>query len=286
MLKRLITPGRLRWVFIATLLVLTAETVLSQRGGGRMRRAPDLSQAPERGNIPTWELDPKFKRDCFTFVRIKYRSTRERSSHAWWTDYPDADLNLSWRLHQLTALRVDPDGKVIELLDDELFNYPFAFMSGVPGIEMSDEEIAFLRRYLLSGGFIMVDDFWGERNWDYFEGEVLRRLFPDRRAEELGIEHPIFNCVFPLTEKPQIPNVGFAVANRGSGVTWEVEDGQTPHYRGIKDDKGRLMMLICHNTDLGDGWEEEGTDPYYFTEFSEKKAYPLGINIVFYVMTH
>jgi hypothetical protein len=74
--------------------------------------------------------------------------------------------------------------------------------------------------------------------------------------------------------------------NRGTGITWEVEDGKTPHYRGVFDDNGRLMMLMCHNTDLGDGWEEEGTDPDYFAEFSEPKAYPLGINIVVYVMTH
>ena len=69
-------------------------------------------------------------------------------------------------------------------------------------------------------------------------------------------------------------------------MTWEVADGRTPHYRGISDDKGRLMVLVCHNTDLGDGWEEEATDPYYFAEFSEPKAYPLGINIIFYALTH
>jgi hypothetical protein len=269
-----------RCVLLGAVALLAAHTVFSQFGGGR-RRGPVY----ERGNIPEWDL-PKFKNDCFTFVRIKYRSTRESSSYAWWTDYPDADLNLSWRLHQLTAFRVEPTPKVIDILDDALLNYPFAFMSGVPAIQMNDEEIEALRRYLLRGGFVMVDDFWGEANWAHFEDEVLRRVFPDRRAEELPIEHPIFSCVFPVKEKPQIPNVGFAVANRETGRTWEVEDGRTPHYRGISDDKGRLMMLICHNTDFGDGWEEEGTDPWYFQEFSEKKAYPLGINIIFYALTH
>jgi hypothetical protein len=251
----------------------------------RARRA-QTATAVERGNIPLWQLEPAFKRDCFTFVRIKYRSTMDRSSYAWWTDYPDADLNFSWRLHQLTSLKVDPEGKVIELTDKELFDYPFIFMSGVPAIEMSDEEVTVLRRYLLSGGFLMVDDFWGERNWDHFYDEVITRVFPNRKPEELPLEHPIFHCVFKLKEKPQIPNVGHATRYRGTGVTWEVPDGKTPHYRGISDDKGRLMMLICHNTDLGDGWEEEATDPYYFAEFSEMKAYPLGINIIFYVMTH
>lgn len=210
----------------------------------------------------------------------------DRSSYAWWTDYPDADLNLSWRLQQLTSLKVDPNGKVIDITDKDLFNYPFAMMSGVPAIVLDDEEIKILRRYLLNGGFILVDDFWGEAPWEHFYQEMVKRVFPDREPEELPLEHPIFHAVFDLTEKPQIPNVGFALRNRGTGITWEVPDGKTPHYRAIFDDKGRMMMLICHNTDLGDGWEEEGTDPYFFTEFSEKKAYPLGINIIYYVMTH
>jgi hypothetical protein len=272
--------GRLRKALLVLGCVFLAVTAASQFRG---RRGPP---AFDRGSVPEWELEAAFKRDCFTFVRIKYRSTMDRSSYAWWTDWPDADLNLSWRLHQLTSMKVDPEGKVIELTDKELFDYPFIFMSGVPAIVMSDEEVVALRRYLLSGGFLMVDDFWGEENWEHFEREVLKRVFPRRQAQELPLEHPIFHCVFQLKEKPQIPNVGHAMRYRDTGITWETPDGQTPHYRGISDDKGRLMMLICHNTDLGDGWEEEATDPYYFAEFSEKKAYPLGINIIFYVMTH
>lgn len=278
-MRAVFKPPLARVLLVTLILSLAIPAALSQRRG---RRGPVF----ERGKVPEWQLEPKFKHDCFTFVRIKYRSTMDRSSAAWWTDFPDADLNISWRLHQLTSLKVDPSGKVIELLDEDLFNYPFAFMSGVPAIIMNDEEIAFLRRYLLSGGFIMVDDFWGEGPWAHFENEVLSRLFPDLRAEELPMDHPVFNCVFPLDKKPQIPNVSFAVANRYTGRTWEVPDGRTPHYRGLSDSKGRLMMIMCHNTDLGDGWEEEGTDPYYFAEFSEKKAYPLGINIIFYALTH
>jgi hypothetical protein len=264
------------------LLLLFGSHLALESSAQNRRRGPHY----DRGNVPEWELDPKFEQDCFTFVRIMYRSTVDRSSASWWTDFPDADLNLSWRLHQLTAMKVAPTPLRFEIMDKELFKYPFAFMSGVPAIVMDEEEVAQLRRYMMGGGFIMVDDFWGEDNWDHFENEVLKRVFPERTWKELPIEHPIFNCVFPLKEKPQIPNVGFATRNRDTGITWEREDAQTPHYRGIHDDKGRLMMLICHNTDLGDGWEEEATDPYYFEEFSEKKAYPLGINIVFYVMTH
>ena len=253
------------------------------RGRGRAQAAPEF----DRGSVPRWELPAGFERDCFTFVRLKYRSNEpERTSYAWWTDYPDADINLSWRLHQLTSLKVHPDGKVIELTDPDLLNYPFAVMSGVPNIMLSDEDVKALRRYLNAGGFIMVDDFWGEESWHHFNREVIQRVFPGRQAAELPLEHPIFHCVYDLKEKPQIPSVFFAVRNRDTGITSEHPDGDVARYRGLTDDKGRLMMLVCHNTDLGDGWEEEGTDPWYFTEFSEKKAYPLGINIIFYVMTH
>jgi hypothetical protein len=269
-------------IALAIFLILL---IAAASGVAQYRRFRGPPQSVDRGNVPAWKLQPPFARDCFTFVRIRYQSTEDRTSYAWWTDYPDADLNLSWRLQEITSMKVDPDGKVIELTDKELFDYPFIFMSGVPAIVMSDTEVGILRRYLLNGGFLMVDDFWGEENWNHFNSEVIKRVFPEREAKELPLEHPIFHCVFELKEKPQIPNVGFALRNRGTGVTWEVEDGQTPHYRGVVDDKGRLMMLVCHNTDLGDGWEEEGTDPYYFAEFSEKKAYPLGINIVFYIMT-
>jgi hypothetical protein len=260
---------------------LAATVALAQFRGRRQVRTYD------RGNVPQWQLERAFQRDCFTFVRIKYRSAmEERSSRAWWTDHPNADLNFSWRLHQLTSLKVDPEPKVIELTDKELFDYPFVFMSGVPAIALSETEVKLLRRYLLSGGFLMVDDFWGEADWSHFYREVIKRVFPDREPEELSLEHPIFHCVFPLKDKPQIPNVYHGTRYRGTGITWEREDGKEPHYRAIFDDKKRMMALICHNTDLGDGWEEEATDPYYFAEFSEKKAYPLGINIIFYLMTH
>jgi hypothetical protein len=89
-----------------------------------------------------------------------------------------------------------------------------------------------------------------------------------------------------LEEKPQIPNVGRGTESQFDGITFERWDAQTPFYKGMWDDKERLMMVICHNTDLGDGWEWEGANQYYFKEFSEKKAYPLGINIVMYALTH
>jgi hypothetical protein len=157
---------------------------------------------------------------------------------------------------------------------------------GEPGrLQFTEEEATTLRRYLLTGAFLMVDDFWGEAEWLNFYREI-KRVFPDREPQELPLEHPIFSCVFPIREKHQIPNIRVGTWSRETGVTWERWDAKEVHYKGIFDDNGRMMSIICHNTDLGDGWEREGENEYYFREFSEKRAYPLGINIIFYAMTH
>jgi hypothetical protein len=142
-----------------------------------------------------------------------------------------------------------------------------------------------LRRYLLNGGFLMVDDHWGVAEYENFHTELLR-LFPNREPVELPLEHPIFHCVFDLKAKPQIPGIDIARMVRGTNITWEREDAKEPHYRAVFDDNGRIMILICSNTDLGDGWEREGEEEWYFHQFSEKQAYPMGINIVFWAMTH
>lgn len=235
-----------------------------------------------------WQIDKQFTKDVFTFVRIKYSSSGygSRGSGVWHVDYPDAELNLSYRLQQLTSMKVNPEGRVLELTDRELFQYPFIYIVEPGELLFSEEEVKNLRRYLLSGGFLMVDDFWGEAQWRNLH-QQMKRVFPEREPEELELEHPVFNCVFPIKEKPQIPNVGLGIASQwNGGVTWELYDAKEPHYRAIFDDKRRMMVIICHNTDLGDGWEREGENEYYFREFSEKKAYPLGINIIFYAMTH
>ena len=256
-----------------------------RRPGGRMSQGRSIrTESPEeRNGVPTWDVDPAFKTDVFTFVRVEYDSYERPGS--WRVDFPDSDLNLSYRLQQLTSLKVDPNGRILRLTDPDLFRYPFLYLIEPGSIALSSEEAASLRRYLLNGGFLMVDDFWGEREWaGFYRG--IKQVFPEREPVELPLEHPIFHSVYDLKEKPQIPSINVAIYGKSQGITWEREDAKTPHYRGIFDDKGRLMVIICHNTDLGDGWEREGEDPWYFTEFSEKKAYPLGINIIFYAMTH
>ncbi|MEM9158025.1 MAG: DUF4159 domain-containing protein [Verrucomicrobiota bacterium] len=244
----------------------------------------------ERAGVPDWEINPRFKYDVFTFARVQYSSYTYRGGYnyrrqKWATDYPDAELNLAYRLQQMTSLKVDPDTAVVRLDQDDLSDYPFLYMVEPGDLEFSEAEIVALRQYLLNGGFLMVDDFWGEREWENFYYEI-KRVFPNREPVELPIDHPIFHIVFDLEEKPQVPSIHSASMNRGTGITWERPDARTVHYKALFDDKGRMMAIICHNTDLGDGWEREGEAEWYFREFAEKKAYPMGINIIFYAMTH
>lgn len=274
-----------RIVVVSLLFVLLiAGTIIAQRwrrGGGYNDGYYD------RMGVPEWKNDPEFKNDVFTFVRIRYQSYYGGGYRGgrWRTDYPASDLNFSFRLQQLASLKVDPKPVIIELTDPKLFRYPFIYIVEPGALSFTEPEVEALRLYLNNGGFLMVDDFWGDDEWYNFHYEI-RRVFPKRELVELPLEHPIFHCVYDLKIKPQIPSIGHAQGGRYDGRTWERHDAQTPYYKGIFDDDGRMMVIICHNTDLGDGWEREGEDPWYFKEFSEKYAYPLGINIVTYAMTH
>lgn len=262
-------------------LILTTIIGWSQHQWSRGERDP-------RAGVPNWDRDEELPNDMFTFARIQYDSWGRgwRGRGKWSVDYPESDLNMSFRLEQLTSLKVDPEGIVLSLKEDKLFNYPFIYIIEPGELYFSDAEVKALRKYLLNGGFLMVDDFWGEAEWKNFERQ-FRRVFPTREIVELPIEHELFQCVFPLKQKPQVPNPRTAMQGASRGITWERWDAKTPHYRGVYDDEGRLMVVICHNTDLGDGWEEESrAGEWYFKEFSEPKAYPMGINIIFYSMTH
>jgi hypothetical protein len=274
-------------LFVGCLLLLLCTVVAVAQQPWRRGRGRDWKSAG-RGDVPTWEVDGAFSKELFTFVRIKYESHGYGRGGGWSTDFRDSELNFSLRLQQLTTLKVNPEPIVLELTDPAIFDYPFIYIIEPGALSFRSEEVVALRKYLLNGGFLMVDDFWGDSEYDNFYRE-LKRVFPDREPEEVPLEHEIFHCVYDLKEKPQLPSIHAAWAGRDSGMTWEPRgdsDTSVPHYRAVFDNERRIMVFICHNTDLGDGWEREGEDSWYFEEFSVKKAYPLGINIVTYAMTH
>lgn len=271
---------------MSALLILASGVVLAQRW-----RRGDFYDPGRRG-VPDWEGDPDFEEDVFTFVRVKYDSFGgyRRRGGGWATDYPDSDLNFSLRLQQLTTLKVNPDPIVLELTDNRIYDYPFLYLIEPGALVFSEAEVEALRQYCYNGGFLMIDDFWGDEQYDNLRLE-LERVFPDRTPSEVPLSHEIFHCVYDMKEKPQVPAIGSAyrMANGQFGSNEWVNDGSdtsVAHYRAIYDDDERIMVFICHNTDLGDGWEREGEAQWYFDEFSVKKAYPMGINIVTYAMTH
>ena len=290
-----------RTVIIGALFCTAAGLALAQRygrgfwGGGESPVGPEVRTAREvpshSTGTPEWENPKGFEGDVFTFTRIRYTSGRRsyygRRSGSWSTDCPDSDLNLSYRLQQMTSIKCSPDGRIIELTDADLVAYPWIYIVEPGALQFSEGEVAALRKYLLNGGFLMFDDFWGDSAWQNVERE-MKRVFPERGFGELSLDHPLYSCVFQIKAKGQVPNVRTGEESQHTGVTWENHDGdtQTVHHRAIHDDKGRMMVFAAHNTDNGDGWEREGEYEYYFKNFSEKIAYPLGINVVFYAMTH
>jgi len=258
-----------------------------RRGGWGGYEYGDL-ELPERTIFPS---------DTFTFCRIRYTSYGEHPAYnrhgRWMIDYPDSDEHFSMRLSELTTINVarTPSGgfqhAVISLTDPELYNYPFIYIVEPGALMFTDEEAAALREYLLRGGFLMVDDFWGHEEWSNWEVEFSRVLNPNVfPIKELDINHPVFKCVFELKEKPQVPSAWFWMSS-GKQTSERGPDSAVAEFRGVTHpETKRLMAIFCHNTDLGDGWEREGENEMYFNEMSAPKAYPMGINIVVYAMTH
>jgi hypothetical protein len=240
----------------------------------------------QRSEFPIWKIESPFESDVFTFARIKYFSSRRTQGKRWDNDFPDSDWNFSYRLQELTSLKVDPNGRVLELSDPDIFNYPFLFMNGVGGLSLSSEEAAALRMHLLNGGFLMMDDFWGETEWSDVK-EQMQMVFPNREPMDLPISHELFHIVYDLKEKPQVPDIRTWRMGSNFETNHPLPHGdKLPHFQAYFDDRDRIVALLCHNNDLGDGWEREGAETDYFETFSVPMSYPMGINIITYAMTH
>ena len=226
----------------------------------------------------------------FNFCRIMFSVSGDGDGGRWSVDYPRADVNLSIRLAELTKAPVsvdeagEPNHLVLRLTDDELFQCPFVMMTEVGATYFSDEEAARLRTYLLKGGFLWADDFWGTYAWEVWVRELSKVLPPAQyRIVDLPEDHPLLRVHYPVPGVPQIPSINHWAWS--GGTSERGLDSAEPHIRGIADRQGRLMVLITHNTDIGDSWEREGDDPQYFYRFSVD-GYALGINVLMYAMTH
>jgi hypothetical protein len=246
--------------------------------------------------------ESSFSPDRFTFVRIMYDSSGGSGEAfyrgdtgwipRWATDHPVAAKNLTWRLRQLTTIETNQGTLLLRLTDSRLKDFPFIFMSD-PGWQVLDaDEQRALKSYLDNGGFLWVDDFWGQAEWDNWEAN-MQLVAPRWKWFDIPSNHPIFSTVYPLTECPQVTAIQFYRRGGATYDPWQFHrqpnggatDMMQVHFRGLCDDNGRLVAVATHNTDIADGWEREGDDEEFFNRFSVK-AYALAINILTYAMTH
>jgi hypothetical protein len=268
-----------------------------------------FAQRPFR-EYPAWEynnfpLPPDYQQPAeWTFARLMYPTThfvidwqseykrgydwREGNTN-WTIDYPRSDRHLSQAIRRLTRIEAKSAEQVINLDDDDdVFNYPWLYAVEVGHWELTDAQIAKYREFLLRGGFFMCDDFHGTDEWNIFI-LTMKKVFPDRQIVDLPDSDPIFHTVYDLDDRYQVPGAQYVqthsicekcptapppVSGGGDGAKW----------RGIYDDSGRLMVVICHNMDLGDSWEN-ADDPKYPEKFSAL-GIRIGVNYIIYSMSH
>jgi uncharacterized protein DUF4159 len=276
------SPGARRiigGIALAALLVC-ASTALAQR-----RRGFGYGYAPMRMATPE-SFD-----GAFNFCRIIFSESNDGFGGNWRVDYPRADVNLSIRLSELTRTRIsrdssgEPNHVVLRLTDDLMFQCPFIMMTEVGSTYFSPAEADRLREYLLKGGFLWADDFWGSWAWEVWAREIGKVLPPSEYPiVDVPLTHPIFHQQFEVKRVIQIPSIGHW-RGTGGGTSEQGEDSAEPHARAIYDKSGHMMVFITHNTDFGDAFEQEAADPQYFYTFSVE-GYQLGINVLLYALTH
>jgi hypothetical protein len=278
-------PRRTGLAFVIGLLVVAAiggaaHAQLRDGWYGRSRYPPRIRPVDHRD-------------EGFSFCRLMYASEYTgRGRGRWSTDYPFADINFMIRLSELTSIHVnfddasDPIHWVIPVTDDGLFACPFIVGSAVGTMSLAPADAAQLRSYLLKGGFLWVDDFWGTYEWERWASEIAKVLPPaEYPIVDLPIEHALFETMFNIWEIPQISNIGFWRRTGGTSTSERGADSAVPHFRVILDARGRIMVAMTHNTDIQDAWEREDEDVGFFEQFSPD-GYALGVNVLLYAMTH
>jgi hypothetical protein len=221
----------------------------------------------------------------FHMARLIYndRYGSFRAFRPWWAiDYPEAEFHFLNGVRRLTRIDPAPDSHHLHATDEALFDHPWLLAQQVGHWSLSDEETAALREYLLRGGFLVVDDFWGTYEWSVFL-EAINRVFPNRPVIDIPENDPLLHVLYDLDQRTQIP--GRRHVHRSASGQVIVRPAATPpRWRGIYDDQGRLMVAINFNMDMGDAWEH-ADDPVY-PEPMTALAYRFGINYVIYAMTH
>lgn len=271
--------------------IATAEAlVVSEVAVAGDRERLERQRRGGRGGFSIRPAVPEDFDGSWQFCRIAFRQNRNGDGGGWSVDFPRADINMSIRLSELTKTTVsfaapqEPNHAVVRLTDPTLFQCPFIMMTEVGAAYLDDAEAEALRAYLLKGGFLWADDFWGEWAWQAWMEQFAKALpAPLYPAKDLPKDHPLFRAIFEIGGVPQIASIGNWL---GTGSTSERgAESAVPHARAVFDQSGRMVALMTHNTDIGDSWEEEASNPQYFYEFSTK-GYAFGVNAIVYAMTH
>ena len=235
---------------------------------------------------PDWSQKTEWTR-----ARLKYPSVygNYRGEDLNWTiDYPRSDRHLMQGIRRLTRIDTRSVEQVVDLEPDtDIYNWPMLYAVEVGHWLLPDDQVDRLREFLLRGGFLMVDDFHGDQPYHNVTSEwqvflhSMQKVFPDRPIVDIQNSDPIFHTVYDLDDRFQVPGWQYNY----SGRTYEAgETGKVAHWRGIYDDKGRVMVAICHNMDLGDAWEWSD-DPRYPEKFA-RLAYQIAVNYFMYDLTH
>jgi hypothetical protein len=263
---------------------VSAAVLVAGLASAQFRRLGDTSIEAHRARPDSFD-------GRFHYCRAVYRPNPRGDGGSWLTDYPLADIDLSIRVSELTKINVafdapgQPRHLIVSLTDEELFQCPVIIMQEVGRLLFTRDDAATLRTYLLKGGFLWVDDFWGSYAWDVWETEV-RKVFPEVAEypiRDVPSSHPMYHTMFDIKGVPQIPGIGTWLSR---GTTSERgEDSAQVHARAISDRTGRVMIFMTHNTDVSDSWEREGEDPEYFYRFSVD-GYRVAVNVLLYAMTH
>jgi hypothetical protein len=267
------------------LLLLLAVLGLAQRRRGRFFRPP------VEDNLPQFAHDAEFH-----FIRMEYTDlpeyrrgfgfvSRDGRGSGWWAqDWPDADDHFTYGIQRLTRVNVG-EPRHLSLTDDKLFDYPWIYATQTGYWDLSNAETDRLREYLLRGGFLVVDDFWGPEEWATFRA-TMNRVLPNQSIPDLAESDPVMHVVYDIRDKDRTFIPGSRHLWRGPGDTVEVvqPEGTSPAWRAMYDDEKHMVVAVNYDTDVGDAWEF--ADVPYYPEKMTTLAYRYGINYLVYAMTH
>jgi hypothetical protein len=280
-MKRLVQACWFRYGGLAAALVALAGLAAAQRFGFRRENGPRI-EFPEKGEfhfVRTEYTDlPQYHR------RFGFASRDGRGAGWWMVDWPDADEHFTQGVQRLT--RASCGAPVhLPLTDDRLFDYPWIYATQTGWWGLTDAETARLREYLLRGGFLVVDDFWGAEQWEVFRG-TMARVLPGKPIQELAETDPVMHVLYDIREKDRtfIPGTRHLRMDSGGTVRVEQPPGMLPEWHALYDDKNRLVVAVNFNTDVGDAWEYAAAPEY--PEAMTALAYRYGVNYLIYAMTH